>query len=232
MTKIFGAEDNLINYIKECLSNTSPFANIKNNFLVKKTLIKNYIATKQGEINALGKRENVYESIINGIIFVFGDDNFKYKTKFLQSCKYCDKIWSNIFEKRYKLINLENYIGEDIDLSDFFEPLCSEWLCKNCRKLINSKIEYISLPEIFIIILGSKGEEKSLLYEYKLKIKFLNINNEYEYELFTLKSLIGQIDGVEFMPFIFKSEEDFKLNFENNKKIFSYPTILFYEKTK
>ena len=227
---VFDLEKILINEVKKCLSNTKHFKNVSNN--IDSEDVKSYMKKLQSEKSAEIRERNIYETIIDSITVLLGSDKFKFAKTFKQHCQYCQNFNSSSLEKRYLKINLENYSGEEFNINEFFEPLQSEWRCKNCKKNIVSEFYFHSLPEILIIILGAKGEEKALDYKYKENFQFTNKNNRPEGINYALKALIGQISKYEFKSYIFRNERDFKNIFEGNKPIFSYPTILFYEGDK
>lgn len=227
---VFDLEKILINEVKKCLSNTKHFKNVSNN--IDSEDVKSYMKKLQSEKSAEIRERNIYETIIDSITVLLGSDKFKFAKTFKQHCQYCQNFNSSSSEKRYLKINLENYSGEEFNINEFFEPLQSEWRCKSCKKNIVSEFYFHSLPEILIIILGAKGEEKALDYKYKENFQFTNKNNRPEGINYALKALIGQISKYEFKSYIFRNEREFKNIFEGNKTIFSYPTILFYEGDK
>ena len=231
---VYDFEKKLINYVKKCLSNTKHFKNISNNLDID--FVKNNIRKIQSETSVNASRKTIYELIIESITYLLDRDIFTYQKSFSQFCDNCQQYNAKFYEMRYVKVNLDKYSGDIFDLNEFFETIESEWRCIKCKskKNIDSRFTFNSLPEILIIILGAKekGDEKIFQYKYKEKLKFMDKKNKYQGVMYTLKALIGQIKEYEFNSFIFKSESSFNNELSRNKKIFEYPTILFYEREK
>ena len=219
----------IINDVKKCLSNTG-FKNISND--IRDNEIKNYMMKLKSESNSNIRPKNNFELIIDSIAILLDDDKFKFEKSQTQHCKVCNNHFLNTFSKRYVKITLDNYEGQVYNIDEFFEKLESEWRCKNCKQPATTVFNYISLPEILIIILGYKGEDRAIKYNYKEKFKYLNKNNKYNSASYILRSLICETGKTQIKPFLFRNETDFNKNLQKNEGIFSYPTILFYEVDK
>ena len=232
-TNIFGLNDNLINCIKECLSNVSSTSQLALN--LDNNMIKDNMNKEQIELNkpSIIIKKNNFEIIVKSIIPLLGDDKFRIeKNNLPENCQFCKNKRLSGFDINYININLDNYLGKEFLLDDFFNPVIEEEKCYKCKK--DNKVEYYFtlLPEILIIILGAKSEDKKLIYKYKTTLKYYNKNkNPVDCE-YILKGLVGQIDELKFKSFIFNSENIFNNLFENNEEIFSNPTILLYEGPK
>ena len=234
-TNIFNLEDKLINCIKECLSNVSSFQNIarqaSNDAIKKRIKVEN----EQSRNEEIYKKNN-FEIILNSVIAILGEDKFKIEKIIVPDncpfCKNCPRF--SPYNINYIKINLDNYVGNDFYLKDFTKKSFGDWKCSNCQKGIKTEYNITYLPEILVIILGSKSQNKKLYYEFKTKLTYLDKknNNNIKSNEYILKSLIGQIDDLEFKPFLFRNEIEFKSNFPQNENIFSSPTILFYEGPK
>ena len=234
-TNILSLEDNLINCIQECLSNVSSFSNIARNLSrneIKKIIKKENLEANKNEKRLLKK--NNFEIITNSVIAILGNDKFKTeKTLFPEKCPFCKYKRFDSFDMNYIKINLDNYAGVEFNLDDFFDTIKGIDKCRKCKKEINMEFNFISLPEILIIILGSKTEDKYLKYKYNTTFKYINKKNNTNTDCnYILKGLIGQTDLLKFKSFLFDNETSFKKNYEQNEEIFSNPTILFYEGPK
>ena len=234
-TNLLSLDDNLINCIQECLSNVSCFSNIAKN--LSKSEIKNIIKKENLEANKDEKRiikKNNFEIITNSIISMLGNDKFKTeKTSSPEKCPFCNTNKFDPFDINYIKMNLDNYMGNEFNLNDFFDTVKGEIKCRNCKKEIKMEFNFTSLPEVLVIILGSKSENKNLKYEYNTTFKYFNKKNNSTSDChYILKGLIGQIDLLKFKSFLFDNEKSFKKDNEKNKEIFSNPTILFYEGPK
>ena len=233
-TNLFNLDDKLINCIKDSLSNCSSQSFSKN-------LSNNEIKKRIKEENDQLRNEDIYkknnfEVVVNSVITILGEDKFKtVRILYPDKCQFCkNNILSSPFDVNYIKINLDDYLGNDFDLKDFIKTLKGEQKCINCQKFIKVEHYITYLPEILVIILGSKSQNKKLNYEYRTKLSYLDIknNNSIKSSEYVLKSLIGQIDELEFKPFIFRNERDFNNEYAQNENIFSSPTILFYEGPK
>ena len=230
-TNIISLDENLIKCIKNCLSNVSSFSNLARNLSdneIKKEIKKE---NEESENQKVTKKNN-FEIIINSIITLLGDDKFKIeKTVSPNGCPFCNK--QNFpFYLKYITINLDDYLGSEFSLEEFCCPIRGESKCRNCKKSINVEYNFTFFPEILVIILGSKSLNKVLNYKYKTEINYSRKNNENVNSIYTLKSLIGQIDELKFKSFLFNNERDFNDSYAQNKDIFSIPTVLFYEGPK
>ena len=231
-TNIVSLDDNLINCIKVCLSNVSSFSNIARNLSdneIRKEIKKEDDESKKQTIAT----RNNFEIIINSIITLLGDDKFKIeKTTSPKQCPFCQNIIYSTFNLKYIKVNLDYYLGETFSLEEFCRPIKGENPCRKCKKTINVEYNFTFLPEILIIILGSKSYNKVFEYKYKTILNYTKKNNSNNNSEYVLKSLIGQIDELRFKPFLFNNEIDFNNNYKQNEDIFSCPTILFYEGPK
>ena len=234
-TNLLSLDENLINCVQECLSNVSCFSNIAKN--LSKSEIKKIIKKENLEANKDEKpiiKKNNFEIITNSTISVLGNDKFKTeKTSSPEKCPFCNINKFDSFEINYIKINLDNYLGKEFNLNDFFDTVKGKIKCRNCKKEIKMEFNFTSLPEVLVIILGSKSENKNLKYEYNTTFKYFNKkNNSTSDSHYILKGLIGQIDLLKFKSFLFDNEKSFKKDNEKNEEIFSNPTILFYEGPK
>jgi hypothetical protein len=234
-TNLLSLDENLINCVQECLSKVSCFSDIAKN--LSKSEIKKIIKKENLEANKDEKRiikKNNFEIITNSIISMLGNDKFKTeKTSSPEKCPFCNINKFDSFEINYIKINLDNYLGKEFNLNDFFDTVKGKIKCRNCKKETKMEFNFTSLPEVLVIILGSKSENKNLKYEYNTTFKYFNKkNNSTSDSHYILKGLIGQIDLLKFKSFLFDNEKSFKKDNEKNEEIFSNPTILFYEGPK
>ena len=231
-TNIISLDENLINCIKNCLSNVTSFSNLARN-LSDNEIRKEIKKENDESMNQTIAKRNNFEIIINSIITLLGDDKFKIeKTISPKQCPFCQNQLFSTFNLKYIKVNLDNYLGETFSLEEFCSPIKGENQCRKCKKTINIEYNFTFLPEILVIILGSKSYNKIFEYKYKTILNYTKKNNSNTNSEYVLKSLIGQIDELRFKPFLFNNEQDFNNNSEQNKDIFSCPTILFYEGPK
>ena len=230
-TNIISFDENLIKCIKNCLSNVSSFSNLARN--LSDNEIRREIKKENEEAeNQKVTKKNSFEIIINSIITLLGDDKFKIeKTVTPNGCPFCNKQ-SCPFYLKYITINLDDFLGSEFSLEEFCCPVRGGTKCRNCHKNINVEYNFTFFPEILVIILGSKSLDKVLNYKYKTEINYSRKNNENVNSIYTLKSLIGQIEELKFKSFLFNNERDFKNSYVQNKDIFSNPAVLFYEGPK
>ena len=232
-TNLFSMDDNLINNIQTCLSNISSTSLAKN---LSKNQIKNNIKNENlaSEDNQRIIKKNNFEIVVNSIIAILGEDKFKIeKALFPQNCPFCKNNINSSFDINFLTINLNNYLGKEFDLDEFIRNYKGESTCQKCKKKYNSEFAFVLLPEILIVILGAKSENKTFSYKYSSSFKYFNkINNSPISCNYILKALIGQIDVLKFKSFLFNNEREFNNYFQQNRDIFSNPTILFYEGPK
>lgn len=230
-TNLFSFEDNLINCIQNCLSNIPSFSTLAKHLSIdeiKKNIKKEQL---QSEEKQRIIKKNTFQMIVNSIISVLGNDRFKIeKAIFPQNCPFCQYGVHNSFDINYVAINLSNYLGEEFDLKEFIRPIKGEAKCRKCKKNIDSEIAFTLLPEILIVVLGAKSENKFFSYDYSSSFQYYDKNNNRTINCnYILKALIGQTEILKFKPFLFNNETSFNNYFEQNKDIFTNPTILFYE---
>ena len=226
-TNLFSMDDNLINNIQTCLSNISSTSLAKN---LSKNQIKNNIKNENlaSEDNQRIIKKNNFEIVVNSIITILGGDKFKIeKALFPLNCPFCKNSINSSFDINFLTINLNNYLGKEFDLDEFIRNYKGESTCQKCKKKYNSEFAFVLLPEILIVILGAKSENKTFSYKYSSSFKYFNkINNSPISCNYILKALIGQIDVLKFKSFLFNNEREFNNYFQHNRDIFSNPTIL------
>lgn len=231
-TNIVNLDENLINCIKECLSNVSSFSNLVSHLSdneIRKEIKKENEESKNQTI----ARRNKFEIIINSIITLLGDDKFKIeKTISPKVCPFCQNQYFSTFNLKYIKVNLDNYLGETFSLEEFCRPIKGENQCRKCKKTINIEYNFTLLPEILVVILGSKSYNKVFEYKYKSTLNYTKKNNSNTNSEYILKSLIGQLDELKYKSFLFTNEKNFSNYYKQNEDIFSSPTILFYEGPK
>ena len=110
---------------------------------------------------------------------------------------------------------LETIQNQSINI-DSIIPLKKYFKCKNCKKEINSKYKFKSLPQILIIVFPTKiNYTFNFLYKDKLNLKkYSKENNNINYELI---SLIIK-DGKEFETYCKSSIEKEKDNWNHYKE--------------
>lgn len=233
-TNLFNLDDKLINCVKDCLSNFSSqsFSRNLSNIEIKKRIKEENDESRNDDIY----KKNNFEIIVNSVIAILGEDKFRIERITIPDncpiCKNCPRL--SPFDVNYIKINLDNYQGNDFELKDFLRNIKGDFKCYNCKQNIKTQYIFTYLPEILIIILGSKSQNKTFTYEYRTKMSCLDKknNNNIKSSEYVLKSLIGQIDELEFKSYTFRNEADFNNEFAQNGNIFSCPTILFYEGPK
>ena len=233
-TNIFGLEDQLINCIKDCFTNISSFSNIAN-FLDNNTVKQNLQKEKMQQPldNQYYSKKNNFEMILNSTISLFDLNKFISEKTFSPiKCPFCKKINQGPFNINYVKINLDNYLGVKFNLDEFMRPVSGEETCRNCKKKMKSQYYFTLLPEILVVVLGAKSQNRTLNYNYNHIFRYFDKNNKPIDFKYTLKSLIGEIGELKYKSFLFKDEKTFRNNFQRNEDIFKCPTILFYEGPK
>lgn len=229
-TNLIRLEDNLINCIKDCLSTTTPYRNLAKNLSnpdIKKVIKQLNLESKNPDLVI---KKNNFEIIVESIISKLEFDKFRIeKTHFPQICPSCKINFPTSFELTNLNINLDDLLGSQFNLDEFLSPVKTVEKCFNCNNSINSEYNFTNLPEILIIILGAKSKNKFIEYKYSHIFQYINNKKNIIKNEFTLKALIGQVDSLNFKSFLFSNENNFNLAFQNNKDVFTNPTILFYE---
>ena len=233
-TNIFTLDENLVNCVLNCLSNISSVSNIALN--LSKNEIKNNIkkGIEESRENEIIKKNN-FEIVVNSVISLLGYDKFNIEKTFLpQTCPNCRNDMSFTFNTQYIKINLDEYLGDVFSLKDFFRTIKGQLKCRKCQKYLDSEVIFTLLPEILIIVLGAKSQNKTFNYDYNTSFQYYNKknNNNIKNCPYTLKSLIVQTEELSFTPFLFRNETEFRNNCQRYADIFSAPTILFYEGPK
>ena len=234
-TSIYAIDDNLIKCVEECLMNVSSISNIVKN--LSENAVKSNIKKESLELNNDKQpiiKKNIFEIIVNSILVPLGNSQFKIEKTFSpEKCPSCRRNQLNSFEMNYIKINLENYLGTEFNLDDFIKPLKGETKCIKCKQQINSELNFTLLPEILIIIVGLKTENKYLKYKYNTSFKYIdNKSNNVKVNNYILKGLVGQVSSLKYKSFTFNNENTFKKILDKNKDILLNPIMLFYEGPK
>ena len=176
-TNIFTLDENLVNCVLNCLSNISSVSNIALN--LSKNEIKNNIkkGIEESRENEIIKKNN-FEIVVNSVISLLGYDKFNIEKTFLpQTCPNCRNDMSFTFNTQYIKINLDEYLGDVFSLKDFFRTIKGQLKCRKCQKYLDSEVIFTLLPEILIIVLGAKSQNKTFNYDYNTSFQYFNKKN-------------------------------------------------------